>query len=291
MHGKNTAVLIAAALLPLLPACAEKPAAGDDAAPPAAAPAPAPRELTVNAHNYTFDGLPDTIPAGATTIRLTNGGPAPEQHHVNIIQLNGGHTSAEFMDALKTGRMPEWAQEAGGPNVNSVPGQVSVATIDLPAGSYIVVCFVPGPDGVPHVVKGMMKELTVVPATGTAAALPAADIDITLADYNFALSKPLTAGHHVIRVSTAPGMQAHEVVLVKLEPGKTPMDIVNWTEKMQGPPPGAFVGGVSGVKAAFPNTFEVDLAPGEYALICFLPDVKDGRMHAAHGMTQQLTVQ
>ena len=33
-------------------------------------------------------------------------------------------------------------------------------------------------------------------------------------------------------------------------------------------------------------TFE----PGSYALICFVPDAKDGKPHAMHGMLKTLTV-
>ncbi len=34
--------------------------------------------------------------------------------------------------------------------------------------------------------------------------------------------------------------------------------------------------------------YPVDLAPGEYAIVCFLPDAKDGKPHFVHGMIQQI---
>jgi uncharacterized cupredoxin-like copper-binding protein len=37
-------------------------------------------------------------------------------------------------------------------------------------------------------------------------------------------------------------------------------------------------------------SFTVDLTPGNYAFICFLPDAKDGKPHALHGMTKQFTI-
>jgi hypothetical protein len=37
-------------------------------------------------------------------------------------------------------------------------------------------------------------------------------------------------------------------------------------------------------------TVPVDLEPGQYGLICFIPDAKDGKPHSAHGMTETLTV-
>jgi hypothetical protein len=36
--------------------------------------------------------------------------------------------------------------------------------------------------------------------------------------------------------------------------------------------------------------FTADLTPGEYLLICFLPDAKDGKPHFVHGMMQQIKV-
>jgi hypothetical protein len=36
--------------------------------------------------------------------------------------------------------------------------------------------------------------------------------------------------------------------------------------------------------------FEADLAPGDYGMICFVPDAKDGKPHFAHGMIQQFKV-
>jgi uncharacterized cupredoxin-like copper-binding protein len=39
-----------------------------------------------------------------------------------------------------------------------------------------------------------------------------------------------------------------------------------------------------------PAYFTVNVTPGEYALICFLPDHKDGKEHHEHGMIEQITV-
>jgi hypothetical protein len=35
---------------------------------------------------------------------------------------------------------------------------------------------------------------------------------------------------------------------------------------------------------------DLDLEPGEYGLICFLPDMKDGKPHFHHGMVKKITV-
>ena len=38
------------------------------------------------------------------------------------------------------------------------------------------------------------------------------------------------------------------------------------------------------------GVFTADLAPGDYGLICFVPDAKDGKPHLMHGMMKQITV-
>jgi hypothetical protein len=35
---------------------------------------------------------------------------------------------------------------------------------------------------------------------------------------------------------------------------------------------------------------EVDLPAGDYALVCFIPDDKDGKPHFVHGMAKQTKV-
>jgi hypothetical protein len=77
------------------------------------------------------------------------------------------------------------------------------------------------------------RPLTVTAGTGATAAEPEADVVMKLVDYDFELSKPLTAGRHTIRIENG-GPQEHEVVIVKLDPGKEPMDFAAWGEKQVG---------------------------------------------------------
>ena len=112
---------------------------------------------------------------------------------------------------------------------------------------------------------------------------------MTLSDYTFALSKPMAAGRQMIKVENV-ATQAHEVVLVQLEPGKTLEDLGQWVKDFKGPPPGKPLGGIPAFKPGKNTYFEVNLTPGTYALLCFVPDAKDGKPHHEHGMVQQFTV-
>jgi hypothetical protein len=284
VHRVPLAVLTGLALV----SCrSDKPPAAAAGAPDSTPVASAtPSAVTVIATDYRFDA-PAELPAGLTTFRLVNKGPSI--HHVQLVKLNEGKTFDDFMAALKAGGPPpKWATMEGGPNPPEI-GDTSSTTVALEPGNYAMLCFVPGTDGIPHVAKGMIRPLTVTAAKGASATEPEAEVVMKLVDYDFELSKPIPAGRHTIRIENA-GPQEHEVVIVKLDSGKEAMDFAKWGEKLVGKPPGTLHGGVSGIMPGDKAFVEVDLAPGKYGLICFVPDSKDGKMHAHHGMAKTVTV-
>jgi hypothetical protein len=253
-------------------------------APLAAAPSAKAHVVNVTGEDFKFDA-PDVIPAGLTEFRFLNKGPS--LHHMAILKLTGGKTVDDLRAALANpGPPPAWVKEVGGPNAPDA-GLESNATVMLEPGNYALICFV-DLGGPPHFAKGMIRPLRVVPAKG-AAARPKTDVTATLVDYGFKLSSPIRAGNRTIRVHNA-GKQHHEVELVQLAPGKTLGDMMNWLGKMEGPPPGKALGGVAGMDVGMSQYFTANFTPGNYALICFLPDSKDGKPHFAHGMAQQITV-
>jgi hypothetical protein len=245
---------------------------------------PKPAVIRVVARDFTFDA-PDRIPAGAVTFDLTNEGKEP--HHAWIVRFEGGHTLQEYEAALKQGPPPAWAVDIGGPQAMA-PGGVSSATIDLKPGNYAFVCFVPGPDGVPHIMKGMGKAFT-VDAASDGATLPKADDTIDLVDYAFVFMKPLHAGKQRV-LFTNTSKQPHELVLWRLHDGKTVDDAIAWVKSMKGPPPGDLEGGMTGIAPGQEAIASLDLPPGHYAATCFLPDATDGKMHTEHGMKVEFDV-
>ena len=246
--------------------------------------APAPKVVTVTLNDFSFDA-PDTLTAGYTTFQAVNKG--TQLHHATLIRIDSGKTMMDIMEALKKqGPPPAWVVMQGGPQQNSN------VTIDMTPGNYMWMCFIPGPDGVPHVMKGMMKMFTVTPAPeGTvAAAAPTSDIDVVSADYKWTWSQQPTAGTHTLKISTAPG-QPHEFVLIRLQDGKTVADVQAFLKSMQGQPPIETVEGISTLQTGGVNFEKVDFKPGKYVVMCFVPDAKDGKEHAAHGMVQELVIQ
>ena len=258
---------------------------------------PAPRAgepsvVTIIASDYAFR-VPDTIPAGLTTFRLVNQG--KELHHASLVRLRDGKSVADFQAALVAAMKnhtpsPAWMGFAGGPNALT-PGDTGTATQLLQPGSYLFVCWIPSADGTPHVMKGMLHPVVISVAPGPATTVPAADLSITLTDYDFQVSQPLTAGTRVVQVKNA-GVQAHEVAITALSPGKTLQDFIAWEQGGEkGPlPTGRWLGGVGVMDAGGEALFTTTFAPGSYLLLCFWPDAKDGKPHIMHGMAKEITV-
>jgi hypothetical protein len=139
----------------------------------------------------------------------------------------------------------------------------------------------------------MVKELTVAARRGVEQAgksvEPSTDVVMTLDDYDFRLSAPITAATKSIRLRNV-AAQTHEAVIVKLAPGATVQQFLEAMEKPQGPPPGALVGGITGIAKGRTVDIPASFTAGDYALVCFVPDAKDGKPHIAHGMVKPLTV-
>ena len=74
-------------------------------------------------------------------------------------------------------------------------------------------------------------------------------------------------------------------------PGATAQSFLHWEDTgMHGKAPGKPVGGVAGMAAGTHVMVPVRFSAGDYALICFIPDMKDGKTHAAHGMIKQIHI-
>src|SRR5687768_11399493 len=290
--GSNMRLLSIAAVIAIA-GCAVKEApnetVADSAATPAATTAAA-NEVTITATEYSFDA-PAEISAGLTSFWMVDNGKV--LHHAQLIKLEEGKTFDDLMAGMKTMKPgtppPGWLIPAGGPNAVA-PGSTSALTMVMEPGNYAILCFIPDAKGVPHVAHGMAKALTVTPNPSANTAEPTADITVTMSDYKWDFSSPLTAGKHTLKLVTGPG-QPHEFTLFQLSPGKTAADIPKYVEAgMQGPPPARPIGGVAAVATGRASFYTVDLQPGDYAIVCFLEDAKDHRPHFLHGMIQQIKV-
>lgn len=118
-------------------------------------------KVEIVAKDYSFDA-PDKVKAGDVSIQLTNSG--KDFHEANVFKLATGVTPEQALKALAT----EGAPASGPPPVTPMggaqgilPGQKTTVVAKLDKGNYMLVCFIPDAQNVPHIAKGMVRPLTV----------------------------------------------------------------------------------------------------------------------------------
>lgn len=269
-------------------------------------PAPSIPEIHLAASDFAFS-LPDTVAGGLIRFHFTNDG--QEDHHAQFIRLNDGVTHAQFdsvynavMEAVPTEgegaymRLLDFAAVAGGPALTAPGGQAAV-TLDLAPGEYILLCFIPSPDGIPHLAKGMRRRLTVADPPAAAPEPPIAAGRVDMADFAFSELPAMDSGPVVLEVTNS-GQEPHEMVVMRLE-GVTLEQAMAMMmappppegAAPAGPPPFRFVGGMQGLMPGQRGWVTLDLPPGEYALLCFISSpANEGRPHFALGMARSFTV-
>lgn len=233
--------------------------------------------------------IPRQIEAGAVRVQLVNRG--QELHHAQVLRLEQGKTMADLARLSPDGPPPEWVVPAGGPGAVG-PGDSSSVIQNLPAGQYAVMCWIPSlSDHKEHRMKGMVAGFQVVDRRGPQARMPKPDLTVRMLDFGYAPGAAITAGTRNIRVVND-GPQLHEMVLAMLPPGKTAADLISWNPgTATEPPPARYLGGTVALAPGGEAIVETDLAPGNYVLICYIPDARDGKAHFMHGMVLPFTVQ
>jgi hypothetical protein len=257
-------------------------------------------ELTVTAVDYGFQ-LPDTVAGGLVHVHFIDSGKEP--HHAQFVRLNDGVTTAQFDSALSStieaaategegafDRLFQVASLAGGPAIIQ-PGGNEDVIVNLEPGNYRLFCFVTGPDGIPHLMKGMQHALVVTAPTEPQPATPVADAEVGLTDYTFTLP-PFTAGSTLVAV-TNHGQEAHEINIVRLKGISVDqfVSMISGPPQAGGPPPFEFVGGFQGIMPGQTGWAQLDLTPGDYVAVCFIPSTAhEGKPHFALGMVKGFTV-
>lgn len=125
-------------------------------------------QTDVSAVDYGFEGLPEELEAGRTSIDLTNDG--KELHEIALLTKNAGVTeSFDELLALPEEEAMTKVTRVGG--AFAAPGDDDYVVVDLAKGDYLAVCFIPqgltseeaqpSPDAKPHFLLGMKQEITV----------------------------------------------------------------------------------------------------------------------------------
>jgi uncharacterized cupredoxin-like copper-binding protein len=245
--------------------------------------------ITLRAMDFSFE-VPAEVPAGWVQVTLKNDG--AEDHHAQIISLPEGMTAEDALGMLATQGEAEALASvtlAGGPAAVA-PGGVSKAVVQLEPGEHLIICAIPGPDGVPHVAKGMFAAFTVTP-NAEASAPPKADYSVAMNDFVFSIPNEVEAKTTVFE-AVNDGTEAHEFALYRLADGITPNDVLTIlgepaaTPAMDEhhhespvaapPPPIIAVGGFQAIHPGGKGYAVIDLEPATYAATCFVPSVANG---------------
>jgi hypothetical protein len=257
-------------------------ACGSDEPEPASA-----AEVTVVARDYSFE-LPATIPGGLVEVSLTNAGGEP--HFVDIATMTPQATLPEVKGALSP--PPGSPVPAGSPGpalferfagVSTMdPGRTGKVTVNLSAGRYAFFCRLPSPDGIRHVAKGMISEVTVTDEL--AGMLPAPAGTIVAVDFAYGAVPALKRGTNIVRLRNE-GRQFHEINLVEINEGSTIDDVVAWFKRPAGTSPIRSLGGGS-ISPGHETSTTLELEPGSsYAFVCGIPDLLGDRaLHVTKGM-------
>jgi hypothetical protein len=219
----------------------------------------APRVPRIEAREYSYV-LPAKIEGGVTSIEFANTG--KEMHEFALGRLAPGATLAQFRRELTDGddQAPgeDVARDVGGvPQLS--PGRRVTVTRKLEPGTYVLLCYVPGPDGKPHIDYGMLGSFEV--AGDSNHAPPKPDAVIVAGDKRFKVPK-LNAGRQTIELRNA-ATREREFQLGSPEPGKTLPDVERWfDEGMRGPAPIVFPGGIQSIPAGSSVYQELELEAG-----------------------------
>lgn len=236
----------------------------------------------------------DTAIAGTgfQAVDLVNGLDAPQEF--DVFHLHDGVSMADFQKgydavsqtfsgAVVAAFTKDTADVIGGGVV--APSGTQRVYVDLKPGTYVVNAQEAGSDTpTPHL-------LIVTVSDGPSATAPAADLELHLADFEFDFPDTLPAGPQLWHVQNT-GAQTHHAVLFKLLPGKTQDDLMAWLAAGDagGPPPAEDGGSVAVVSADQSYYASMDLTPGTYVAVCFMPDATTDQPHAMKGMVQTFTV-
>lgn len=258
------------------------------------------------ASDFAFEG-PDQIESGFTVVTMVNEGIEP--HHLQLMRLHDDVTMEDVDSAFQQGQEAVFGlgEFVGGPT-EAEAGGTNRVILDLRSGNYLALCFVTGEDGVPHIAKGMVATLEVVEGANDAVA-PEAAVTVLMSDFVFDMPLQIEAGAQVWEVINE-GPQPHEIVIYRLTEDVSSDDVIarlggpaaspeagHDMAEMDASPdatqalPLEPVGGVQGLSTGLSGWAVLDLEPGEYLAVCFIPDPQTGQSHLALGMVEAFTVE
>ncbi|MFN8025061.1 MAG: hypothetical protein U0W40_01525 [Acidimicrobiia bacterium] len=234
--------------------------------------------LNVVAGEYVYQ-LKGSPKPGWVTITFENKG--TEMHMLALAAFKPGTTVADLKEAASAQDDTKYnsivdtsigvdGQIPGVPTLLSSKNK-TVATVNLPAGHYGILCFVPAADGTPHALHGMIKMFDVKGAKSSAKP-PTTQVtaDLTDSGITFPVDNP---GRNLSVKVTNSGTALHSFALIRVNDGQTLDGVRDYFNAFfagqapAGDAPGELVGGIAAIAPGGTAYFQQTLKPGHYGYV------------------------
>jgi hypothetical protein len=278
MDLKNSLTALAATSLLVLAACGDDEESGSGGG--GTAPTAVALELSGAGKDLKMSA-PKSVAAGVAELSFQNS--TRKESDAQLVRLDGDRTPEQALTAAEAwaseGKtLPEWIHLEGG--VGSVPANGSGTAIqELVPGRYLAV----------SIATNAFTEFEVTESAGQSE-LPATEATVDEVDYSFR-ARGLSGGTTRVTIANK-GEQPHFVAASRIKAGKTLADVRKFVRTEQGPPPVDFEQSwdTSVMDGGKEQVVELQLEPGRYALLCWVPDRAGGPPHAVKGMISEAVV-
>lgn len=252
-------------------------------------------ELT---YTVTDDGIEMAAEIAAGPVLITGTNTSSGFLTVDFVQLPAEGSVEEFI-AVGTAEdlpIPAWASDlvmtAG---FALEPGATGSVVALLAPGEYTAIASGDVTVANPTATLTVTGEL----AEDAAASVPS-DLAVTLGEYVFDLPETVAAGPQVWQVTNQHEGVLHHIVVWQVDRAYTPDEVISGLMATFGGTPvadgfsfGSIVGDALGSPVlSYGQTvwLDVNLAPGNYVAVCFLPDPGGAEPHIFHGMVDAFEV-
>ncbi|HEU5417905.1 MAG TPA: hypothetical protein VFV41_09460 [Streptosporangiaceae bacterium] len=249
----------------------------------ASAPAvPAGPTYNVSVKNFTYHGMPSTVPANQPfQVAFTNDESFAMDHEFVVLQLPAGKTAQDVIqDAKKKGPDAEddWIHFADSGDPLPV-GAGHLVSMDLPPGNYVATCWQTGKagggTGPPHVTIGMIASFTASASASAPPAQAAKTYDVSVKNFTYHGMPASVPANQLIQVAFTNDesfAMDHEFVVLRLPAGKTAQDVIKDAKKKGPDAEDDWIHvGDSGDPLPVGGTtvISMDLPPGNYVATCW----------------------
>lgn len=226
------------------------------------------RTLTIIARDTALES-PPTVPAGLTNVRLLLN--TKTRRELVVHRIPAGMAAEELVRGA-AGRPGRWFERwsFGGPAVPRDSSNEAAAMMELRPGRYALVSYEVDAAGRPRGDKYMWALVTAIrSAVLIPARFPVPDATFKIRDNRIDVKGALRRGQRTLQVENS-GTQAHEMLIMRLKPGKTVDDVQRWLRDRRDVAPFIYVGGVTPISPGFSAQTRLVLQAGTHVVLSAL---------------------